>query len=157
LDSTSWAGTAVFVTVHAMSVGVSGTVNEPPKSPAWKSLTFVQTVVAVYEEVFVSPNASTTVTGSPEKTGLVIVVLLGAVEVVGPVMPPGVKMLRRLVSPGVELAQSLVNVIVDWLRVLVAVQVMMVPAPALFGIVKEPAVPACGGVRMPLSHPIVLA
>ena len=85
-----------------------------------------------------------------------IVVLVGAVEVVGPVLPRGVSILRPAVSPAVEVAHTFVNVIVACCRVLVTVQVTVVLAFAFVGIVNEPELPACGGVRTPLSQPMVL-
>ncbi len=91
--------------------------------------------------MFASPTSSSTVTGSPEKTGAVIVVLAGAVEVVGPVTPRSVAMIRAAVSPGVELAHTFVNVIVVWVRVLTKVHVTVVPAFASSGIVNEPERP----------------
>ena len=46
LDKISRVGTARFVIVQAIPVGVLGTVKEAPKSPIWKLFTLVQTVVA---------------------------------------------------------------------------------------------------------------
>ena len=94
-----------------------------------------------------SPNASTTVTGSPEKTGAVIVVLVGAVEVVGPVLPRGVSILRPAVSPAVEVAHTFVNVIVACCRVLATVQ--MTPVATMAAVTVK--VPSASGWA-PLSQ-----